>query len=167
MAALLNAAFDGRPSPDIMMASNRSRMIAANQARPASSRLTLHLIARRAVGTLASLSPIAHAEAATPTHTVTRWSIQVGAYRAHATAARAGTFARAHAPAVRGKPVVVVATRSHHGAVYNARIIDLTASEAHAACDSLHREHRGCAVLGPSLRLAGQNVGGVTPLARS
>lgn len=167
MAALLNAAFDGRPSPDIMMAANQPRLVAANRARPATNRLTLHLIARRAVGTLANLSPIAHAEAATPVRNVTHWSIQVGAYRAHATAARAGTFARAHAPVVRGKPVVVVATRSHHGAVYNARIIDLTASEAHAACDTLHREHRACAVLGPSLRVAGQNSGGVTPLARS
>ena len=155
MASLLNAAFDGQPSPDIMMAANQpSRMMAAAQPRPATNRLTLHLIARRAVGSLASLSPIGRAEAATPVRNTARWTIQVGAYRAHATAARAGTEARAHAPAAVGKPVLVVATRSRHGAVYNARIIDLTANEAHAACDTLHREHRACSVLGPSLRLA-------------
>lgn len=148
MASLLNAAFDGRPSPDILLAANQ------NQLKPATNRLTLHLIARRAVGSLARLSPIGRAEAATPARDAARWTIQVGAYRAHATAARAGTEARAHAPVVRGKPVIVVTTRSHHGAVYNARIIDLTPSEAHAACDTLHREHRACAVLGPSLKLA-------------
>ncbi|HVA13751.1 MAG TPA: D-alanyl-D-alanine carboxypeptidase family protein [Stellaceae bacterium] len=175
MAALLNAAFDGRPSPDILMAGTtpqqaKSQMLAAATPRPARNHLTLHLIARRAVGTLARLSPIGHAEAATlahPTHNIMRWSVQVGAYRAHASAARAGTEARAHAPAVRGKPVVVVAARTHHGAIYDARIIDLTATEARSACAVLHREHRACAVLGPSLQMAGQKAGGATPLARS
>lgn len=161
MATLLNAAFDGRPSPDIMMAANQPK------ARPASNRLTLHLIARNAVHTLARLSPISHAEAATPDRAVHYWSIQVGAYRAHAMAARAGTLARAHAPATRGKPVVVVASRSPRGAIYNARIIDLTATQAHDACTALHNAHRPCAVLGPSLRLAAQKAGGVTPQARS
>jgi D-alanyl-D-alanine carboxypeptidase len=178
MASLLNAGFDGRPSPDIMMAANQPKarpatnhltLMAANQpkARPATNHLTLHLIARNAVHTLARFSPISHAEAATPERNVPHWSIQVGAYRARATAARAGTLARAHAPAVRGKPVVVVASRSPRGAVYNARIIDLNATQAHDACQALQRQHRPCAVLGPSLRLAAQKAGGVTPLARS
>jgi D-alanyl-D-alanine carboxypeptidase len=159
MAALLNAGFDGRPSPDIMLAANKSR--------PATNHFTLHLIARRAVGTLANLSPIGRAEAATPVRNVTHWSIQVGAYRAHATAARVASVARAHAPATHGKPVVVVKTRSRHGAIYNARIVDLTASEAHAACVTLHHEHRACAVLGPSLRETAQKDGGSMPDARS
>jgi D-alanyl-D-alanine carboxypeptidase len=158
MAGLLNAGFDGRPSPDVMLA--------ANEPKPATNRFTLHLIAHRAVHTLASLSPISRAEAATPSRT-THWSIQVGAYRAHALATRAGIEARAHAAAAFGKPVIVVATRSHHGAVYNVRIIDLTPTEAHAACQTLHQEHRACAVLGPSLQVAGQKAGGATPLARS
>ena len=151
MASLLNAAFDGRPSPDLLLAANQPK------ARPTTTtnRFTMHLLARNAVHTLATtLSPISRAEAATPVREPARWTIQVGAYRAHATAARAGTEARAHAPAAHGKPVVVVTTRSHHGAVYNARIIDLTPTEAHAACDTLHREHRACAVLGPTLKLA-------------
>jgi D-alanyl-D-alanine carboxypeptidase len=158
MADLLNAAFDGRPSPDVMLASAEPRTT--------TNHFTLHLVARRAVHTLASLSPISRAEAATPSRT-TRWTIQVGAYRAHALATRAGIEARAHASATFGKPVIVVATRSHHGAVYNARIIDLTPAEAHAACQTLLHEHRACAVLGPTLQIAGQKAGGSTPLARS
>ncbi|HEV8015254.1 MAG TPA: D-alanyl-D-alanine carboxypeptidase family protein [Stellaceae bacterium] len=158
MADLLNAGFEGRPSPDVMLA--------ANEPKPAASRFTLHLIAHGAVHSLASLSPIGRAEAATPSR-MTHWSIQVGAYRAHALATRAGIEARAHAIATFGKPVIVVATRSHRGAVYNARIIDLTPTEAHTACQTLHHEHRACAVLGPSLQMAGQKAGGATPLARS
>src|SRR6185312_8185375 len=64
MASLLNAAVDGRPSPDIMVASNEA---SKNEARKApQNRMTLHMIAKRAVGGLASLSPISKAEAATP-----------------------------------------------------------------------------------------------------
>jgi hypothetical protein len=130
----------------------------------ASNRLSLHTIAGRA---LASLSPIGRAEAATPVRSAPHWTIQVGAFRAHATAARAGTEARAHAPAARGKPVVVVATRSRHGAVYNARITGLTESQAHTACETLRHEHRACAVLGQSVEFANQKAGGVTSDARS
>ena len=173
MASLLNAAFDGRPSPDIMMAGTspqqaraqrglaptRSQMASLQLVQPkaapalklASNHLTLHMIAGRAIATL---SPIGRAEAATPSRGVVRWTVQVGAFRARASAARAGTESRAKAPAMRGKPVVVVATRSQHGAVYNARVTGLTASEARAACDTLHREHRACTVLGPSMKLA-------------
>jgi hypothetical protein len=180
MASLLDAAFDGRPSPDILMAGTspaqaRADMAAANTparnqmaslplvqpkaalpTKLASSHMTLHMIAGRAI---ASLSPIGKAEAATPSRGVVRWTIQVGAYRAPATAIRAGDEARAHAAAMRDKPVVVVATRSHYGAVYNARVTGMTANEAKAACDALHREHRACTVLGPSLQVAGQRSG--------
>jgi D-alanyl-D-alanine carboxypeptidase len=161
MAALLNAAFDGRPSPDIMVASTEGK-------KAPQSRMTLHMIAKRAVGGLANLSPISKAEAATPAHLASpHWAIQVGAFRARAMAARAANTARAHVPAAHSKPVVVVMTRSHHGAVFNARITDLSANEAHAACDTLHHEHRACTVLGPSVQVAGQKAGGATPLSRS
>lgn len=161
MASLLNAGFDGRPSPDIMVASAESK-------KPQQSHVTLHLIAKRAVGGLATLSPISKAEAATSSHGAgSHWAIQVGAFRARAMAARAGNTARAQAPAAHSKPVVVVMSRSHHGAVYNARIVDLSASEAHAACDALRHQHRACTVLGPSMQVAGQKAGGATPLSRS
>jgi D-alanyl-D-alanine carboxypeptidase len=160
MASLLNAAFDGRPSPDIMMASTESK-------RAPQSHVTLHMIAKRAVGGLSSLSPISKAEAAPSAHNAPHYAIQVGAFRARASAARAGNTARAHAPTAHSKPVVVVMTRSHHGAVYNARIIDLSANEARAACDTLHHAHRACTVLGPSMQVAGQKAGGATPLSRS
>lgn len=154
MAALLNAGFDGQPSPDVMLA----------QAQPKATgrqHMTLHLIARRAATTLAKLSPIGRAEAA-PARDASRWSIQVGAYRARILATRAGNEARVHAPGTNGKPVVVVAQRTHHGAVYNARIIDLTADQAHAACQALSEQHRACEVLSPSLHVAAQKVGGAT-----
>jgi D-alanyl-D-alanine carboxypeptidase len=170
MAALLNAAFDGRPSPDILMAANQPKhvLIASAQAKkPTQSRLTLHMIARRAVGGLARLSPISKAEAATAPRNASHYAIQVGAFRARALASRAAVTARAHAPTARRKPAVVVMTRSHHGAVYNARIIDLSANQAKAACDTLHRHHQACAVLGPAMQVAGQKTGGATPLSRS
>jgi len=160
MAALLNAGFDGRASPDIMMASNESKKAPQNH-------VTLHMIARNAVGGLAKLSPISKAEAATSSRSSAHWAIQVGAFRARAMATRAGNTARAHVPAARSKPVVVVVTRSHHGAVYTARITDLSENEAHAACDALHHQHRDCTVLNPSTQVAGQKAGGATPLSRS
>jgi len=173
MASLLNAAFDGRPSPDILMAQSQPKHLQVAVAtgevakKPVQNRMTLHMIAKRAVGGLASLSPIGKAEAATPSREAAHWAIQVGAFRARAMATRAGNTARTHAPATRGKPVVVVMTRSHHGAVYNARIVDLSANEARAACTSLHQKHHACTVLGPSMQVAGQKAGGVTPLSRS
>jgi D-alanyl-D-alanine carboxypeptidase len=160
MAELLNAGFDGRPSPDILFASNEAKK--AQQ-----SRVTLHMIAHRAVGGLAKLSPISKAEAATSPRNAAHWAIQVGAFRARAMATRAGNTARAHVAAARSKPVVVVMTRSHHGAVYTARITDLSETEAHAACDTLHRQHHDCTVLNPSMQVAGQKAGGATPLSRS
>ena len=160
MASLLNAGFDGQPSPDIM--------VAAIEAKKApQSRVTLHMIAHRAVGGLAKLSPISKAEAATPSRAGPHWSIQVGAFRARAMATRAGNTARAHVPVTHSKPVVVVMTRSHHGAVYTARITDLSENEAHAACDTLHRQHHDCTVLNPAMQVAGQKAGGVTPASRS
>jgi D-alanyl-D-alanine carboxypeptidase len=170
MASLLNAAFDGRPSPDILMASKPSKktMLASAEAKKAPpAHMTLHLIAKRAVGGLASLSPISKAEAATSPRNAPHYAIQVGAFRAKASASRAATTARAHTPTARSKPVAVVMTRSHHGAVYNARIIDLNASEAKAACETLHRQHQACTVLGPAMQVAGQKAGGSTPLSRS
>lgn len=160
MAALLNAGFDGQPSPDFMIASNDAK-------KAPQSRVTLHMIAHRAVGGLAKLSPISKAEAATSSHAGAHWSIQVGAFRARAMATRAGNTARAHVPAARSKPVVVVVTRSHHGAVYTARITDLSENEAHAACDSLRHQHHDCTVLNPSMQVAGQKAGGATPASRS
>jgi len=160
MAALLNAGFDGQPSPDFMIASNEAK-------KAPQSHVTLHMIAHRAVGGLAKLSPISKAEAATSSRAGAHWAIQVGAFRARAMAARAANTARAQVPAARSKPVVVVMTRSHHGAVYSARIVDLSANEAHAACDTLHHQHRDCTVLNPSMQVAGQKAGGATPLSRS
>jgi hypothetical protein len=152
------------------MASNHPKhvlMASAQAKKPVQNRLTLHMIAHRAVGGLASLSPIARAEAATTPRNASHYAIQVGAFRARALASRAAATARAHAPAARSKPAIVVMTRSHHGAVYNARIIDLNAAEAKAACDTLHRQHQACAVLGPAMQVAGQKTGGSTPLSRS
>jgi D-alanyl-D-alanine carboxypeptidase len=153
MAELLNAAFDGRPSPDILMASNEAK----------GNRASLHAVARRAVGTLAALSPVSKAEAATPS----RWAIQVGAFSGHETALLAANSARAKAPAAEGKPVVVVASHVGRKTLYSARIIDLTPNEAKQACESLRHAKKACTVLGPASQVADQKGGGSTPEARS
>jgi D-alanyl-D-alanine carboxypeptidase len=166
MADLLNAAFDGRSSPDGH--SPEMRYAAATPApvaaapKVASNSVTPKLnfgslVARGAVHTLATLSPIGHAEAATMPKKVAsaeRWAIQVGAYHEHTAATRAGTTARAQVAVTRGKPVVVVASKTPKGPVYSARITNLTQSQAQSACQKLRREHKECAVVPASTQVA-------------
>jgi D-alanyl-D-alanine carboxypeptidase len=163
MAGLLNAAFSGQPSPDRLSPEMRYAAVTpkASPATAATPKLSLGSLAHGAARTLATLSPIGHAEAATlPRHGMVasanaeRWSIQVGAYREHVTATRAGTVARAQVPATRGKPIVVVASHARKGALYIARITNLTQNQAQNACQVLHREHKACAVVTPSTQVA-------------
>ena len=150
MAALLSTAFAGKIMPDNqMLASN------AKTARPGQGESTLHVLAHHAAHAVATLSPIGQAEAATPVRKPsTAWGIQVGAYRQKAAAAHAGTVALARLPAERGKTVVLVAAHSKKHTTYQARIINLTEKQAQTACHILRREHRACAVLGPSMQMA-------------
>lgn len=154
MASLLNSAFADRALPEtprIMTAQAKSAPVKV----AATIRHAAPNLARRAARTLASLSPIAQADAATPSSdSRPGWSVQVGAYMQHAAALRAGQTARAKLIAERRKPIVVVATRTRRHAIYEARIVDLTRSQAHDACDVLHRAHRDCLEMQNSMQFA-------------
>ena len=151
MAALLNAAFDGRAPLELQ---------AAAIPRPGATRLatstTLGTFARHAVRTLTHLSPIGRAEAATPSRLSAnkRWSIQLGSFKHKKSAARAGSAALSRLPADRDKPMVVIASPTRKGAIYRARILGLSASQAQNACEVLHRDRQICAVVGPPMQMA-------------
>ncbi len=150
MAGLLNAAFDGRTVPETQMVAANTR---AGSTKTGST--ALHTLAHHAERTLATLSPIGRAEAATPApRRNEEWGVQVGAYKQRSEASRAGTTALAHLPGEQGKPLVLATSRTHKGTIYSARIVNLTEKQAQNACHVLRREHRACAVIGPSLEFA-------------
>ena len=150
MAALLNAGFAGVAAPDDALAAN---------SKPGSTRLaadtTLHRLAHHAAHTLATLSPISHAEAATTTQrALDHWAIQVGAYKQQAAAAHANETALAHLPGEPGSAVIVTAPHSGKHPTYEARIVNLTEKQAQEACHALHRGRQPCVVIGPSMQMA-------------
>lgn len=123
-------------------------------------------LARRAI---AAISPVGKAEAATgaidnPRHKVRHvraldgWSIQVGAYAAQDAAEHAGELALQRLPAVKGRIVEIVppahADKEH---VFRARIVHFTHREAELACRELHKRHKSCAVIAPSLTRVAAN----------
>lgn len=145
MAALLNAAFDGRALPE-----TQTQMVASR-----ASSVKLASLAKHAAHTLAKLSPISRAEAATPTRRSSDgWSIQVGAYHQQTAAAHASAAALSRLPSSDGKPVVLTGSRSGKSGVYQARIVNLSEKQAQNACRVLRREHRSCVVVAPSMQMA-------------
>lgn len=146
MAKLLNDSFANR-TPTVMTA--------ANDDDQADSAPTL---THRAERTLAALSPVAPAEAATPAvahsrhghhhEAAERWSIQVGAYAQHAAAEKAGTTALGKLPAAKGRSVQVMAP-GHNERYYRVRIVNFSERDAEKACRLLHRKHVDCAVIAP------------------
>jgi len=143
MAHLLNAAFAGHYS-------NPPVLTASTDEDADSSTLT-----RRAAHTLAALSPVARAEAATPERLHVRhlrregahWSIQVGAYAQQRAAERAGAVALAKL-SVRGRSVQVLSP-GHSERYYRARILGFSEHTAELACRTLHKKHLQCAVIAP------------------
>ncbi len=159
MAALLNAAFDGRSSPDLLLAAHGNKPVAT---KVAANDSTLHRLAHHAAHTLASLSPISRAEAApapTPARGLERWSIQVGAFKQEIAAAHANASALAHLPGEPGEAVVVASAHGKKHSTYQARIVNLTEKQAQNACHVLHHAHQACAVIGPSLQMAAARSG--------
>ncbi len=150
MAHLLNAAFAGETvTPPVLTA----------EANEAGDQDTL---AGRAAHTLAELSPVARAEAATPLrlHRHVRrepsegWSIQVGAFAQHGAAEKAGVTALAKLP-WKGRAVQVLAP-GHTERYFRVRIVSFSEREAEKACRMLHKKHVQCAVIapGPTQRMA-------------
>jgi D-alanyl-D-alanine carboxypeptidase len=144
MASLLNAGFDGRTLPE-------AQTMVASRA----SSAKLASIAKHAARTLAKLSPISRAEAATPTRRSNDgWSIQVGAYHLQTAAAHASAVALSRLPSSDGKPIVLTGSRSGKSGIYQARIVNLSEKQAQSACRILRREHRACVIIAPSMQMA-------------
>jgi D-alanyl-D-alanine carboxypeptidase len=150
MASLLNAAFDGRALPETQMvnADKGNTKVASNDT-------TLHKLAHRARSTLATLSPIGRAEAATPPRRTPpdRWAIQVGAFKQQTAASRASAKALSRLPEEQGKSLVSISTRGK-STLYQARVTNLTEKQAQNACRVLRRSHQSCTVIAPSVQMA-------------
>jgi len=148
MAHLLNDGFAGRnAAPEMATAETDDETGNSNT------------LARRAVHTIARLSPVGRAEAATtavatPAHHGRdhgeRWSIQVGAFAQEAAAEKAAATALAKLP-VKGKTAHIVAPgHTDKERYFRARIISFSEGEAEKACRALKRRHLQCAVVAPS-----------------
>ncbi len=151
MARLLNDGFAGKSrAPEVLTAENDEDQDAG-----------AGTLTRRAARTIAALSPVARAEAATPAHSRAarhakgdkqeRWSIQVGAFAQESGAEKAGATALAKLPSLKGKVLQVVAPgHTDKERYYRARIVSFSERDAEKACRALHRKHLQCAVVGPS-----------------
>jgi D-alanyl-D-alanine carboxypeptidase len=150
MAQLLNTAFAGRGEPS-------ERLVAEEQERNPNT------LARRAARTIAALSPVGRAEAATAasakpaSHRPSsreasgRWSIQVGAFAQQSAAEKTAAAALTKLPGAKGKTIQVMAPqRKDKERVYRARIAHFSEGEAQKACRVLHKKHKACTVVGPS-----------------
>jgi D-alanyl-D-alanine carboxypeptidase len=125
-------------------------------------------LAGTAARTLAQLSPVARAEAATPVHprrhgrareAAEHWSVQVGAFAQQSAAEKAATTALGKLPGGKGRMVQVLApSPSEH--YFRARIVNFSEREAEKACRALHKKHLQCAVIapGPTQQMAANGV---------
>jgi D-alanyl-D-alanine carboxypeptidase len=147
MAQLLNEGFAGR-------ATAPPAMTAAVDEETEPNTLT-----RSAARTLAQLSPVSRAEAATPVQVhrghrdgSEHWSIQVGAFAQAGAAERAAATALTKLPALKDKTVEVLAPgQPGPGERYfRARILSFSERDAEKACHALHKKHAQCAVIAPS-----------------
>jgi D-alanyl-D-alanine carboxypeptidase len=156
MAQLLTDGFAGRTqAPDIMTADASSDDDADT---PPDNTLS-----RRAARTLAALSPVGRAEAATAARagvlrhgrheTGERWSIQVGAYAQESGAQKALSLAVAKLPGAHSKATQVLAPgETDKERFFRARISNFSRLEAERACRTLHKRHLQCAVVAPGAR---------------
>jgi len=149
MAHLLNVAFAGKTAAPPVLTADTDEDVDQTS------------LPRRAANTLAQLSPVGRAEAATAPRLrharqepAERWSIQVGAFAQQTAAEKAGATALARLGAARGRAVQVLAP-GQSDRYFRARIVSFSEREAEKACRSLHKKHLQCAVIAPG---AGQQV---------
>ena len=152
MASLLDETF-ARPAGD-------TTEIVEDES-PGDDRETLTHRAGRA---LAALSPVGKAEAATGAEAsaprrhgraADGWSIQVGAFTQHDAAEQAAEQAVLRIARAKGRAVHVVdPAHADKDKMYRARIVHFTHRDAEAACRSLHRKHKSCAVIAPEAQVA-------------
>ncbi len=142
MAHLLNAAFADRTAASAVQTAETDEDADQNP------------LTRSAAQTLAQLSPVGRAEAATPPRlhhareAAERWSIQVGAFAQQSAAEKAATAALAKLPAGKGRSVQVL-TPSQNERYFRARIVNFSEREAEKACRALHKKHAQCTVIAP------------------
>jgi D-alanyl-D-alanine carboxypeptidase len=147
MAELLNDGFGGGPLPTIAAAQNEDEPD--------------NTLAQGAERTMAALSPVANAEAATAAAAVRlphhrrgealRWSIQVGAFSDEDAAEKAAATALTRLPHTRSKAAQVVPPgHIDKEPLFRARIVSFSEREARKACRTLHHKHLQCAVVAPS-----------------
>jgi D-alanyl-D-alanine carboxypeptidase len=154
MAMLLDESF-ARPAGD--------KVEIVEDDTPGEGRETL---AHRAGRALAALSPVAKAEAATGADAATPhherhgragegWSIQVGAFTQHDAAERAAEQAMQRLTATKGRTIrVVEPAHTDKEKLYRARIAHFSHHDAQAACRTLHKKHKSCAVIAPESQMA-------------
>ncbi len=146
MAALLDAAF-ARPAGEEI----------ADDPEATPRRET---IMHRAGRAFAALSPVGHAEAATPADNREArehrhpagdaWSIQVGAFAQRSAAERAASQAAARVPGGKHHAVEVIGSagpdKEH---LFRARVVHFNERQAEAACRTLHKRHQACTLIAP------------------
>jgi D-alanyl-D-alanine carboxypeptidase len=142
MAQLLNTAFAGRTASSPVQTAESDEDADQNP------------LTRSAARTLAQLSPVGRAEAATPARphhtreTAGRWSIQVGAFAQQSAAEKAAATALARLPAGKGRSMQILAPGQSER-YFRARIVNFSEREAERACRALHKKHAQCAVIAP------------------
>jgi D-alanyl-D-alanine carboxypeptidase len=163
MAELLNTAFAAEPTaptmPTVEVADADTGAASVDDDHAQSHLSKFNALARRAARTLANLSPVSRAEAATtrvaPRHQKKEmslgWSIQVGAFAQHLAASRAGERTLSKLPSARGKGILVVGpTRGDRDRVFRTRITHFSETEAEEACRALRKKHLACVVVAPN-----------------
>lgn len=105
-----------------------------------------------AIRALATLSPVARAEARTlprraaPAAHGESWVVQIGAYNRQAAAQKAADAAAERIHGAGPKNIRISSDRKH---VYRAALINLNHREAVTACRTLRRQHQSCTVISP------------------
>jgi D-alanyl-D-alanine carboxypeptidase len=143
-----------RPIPAVAVATKPAKAVPAKSG-PAQHPGFLGHVASNA---LHHLAPVTRAEAATLRHTAAAddddWAIQLGAYRAEASAVQVARKA-ARYPVARGKKQQIAVLAHRHAArLYRARLLHFTEKGARAACSELHRHKITCAVVPAGVTVA-------------
>jgi D-alanyl-D-alanine carboxypeptidase len=169
MGALLDQGFQNLGVAPVTMTARReapppatapvmATVVETDQVAP-STRPKPGLLGKAARRLAANLSPVGKAEAATLPHdaphsaaplAVDRWSIQLGAFHAPASAENAAHVAEA-LPIAKGKPMRIVEPgKTAKSRLYRARLLNFTPGEAQSACALLHKKKLECTVVPPT-----------------
>jgi D-alanyl-D-alanine carboxypeptidase len=155
MAALLDRGFQEIGEGTTLIARREApRPVAETEEPPApASREKPGTLSRAASRLAAHLSPVGKAEAAPLVRERAgpageHWSIQLGAFRAEAGAAKAARVAAASLAGLKARPVQIVGpAKTDKERVYRARLLNFTPQQAWSACNALHKKKIECSVI--------------------